>query len=511
MHLIKEHSCRTLNFIGGPKENQENMARENGFRSALKGAGIEPDERRIQSWSWNYTDGIEAFNQSNIQSLLDADAFVCANDRLAAGFIFEAQHFGYHVPEDFLVTGFDNNSFASVIYPLLTTVDRDRIASGRKCCATLIKAIRKEEIHHFTRLEASTIFSQSCGCDYNDHEKNRAARNAQTESSLYKEALTADIYAMEKDLSSCNNAEEYYSKLYQYVSYLKCASFYMMINEGSFCNSISSDVQFRKEGYDEYSAIHLAIEDDVRVPEKEIMFPTRELIPFRPESSGHLYLISPLHFQDQCIGYCVSVDTLNLLEYNRHFDWLNAVNLTLNIVHEKRTLSILNDKLNLLYMKDAMTGLYNRFGYTMKAMDMFRENILSQDSTMVMFLDIDNLKMINDNFGHEHGDLAIRTVSAAICAEIPEDFIPVRYGGDEFVIIGKCNNFSIAESLRNKLIRHLDEYNEHSSNRYQVTASIGYTIAEPGNSKTLDDYVKLADATMYEGKKQFKLAQKNSH
>ncbi|NCB33466.1 MAG: LacI family transcriptional regulator, partial [Erysipelotrichia bacterium] len=61
-HLINEHGCRILNYIGGPADNHENIARRNGFRSALKEAGIEPEERRIQSWSWDYTDGIEAFN-----------------------------------------------------------------------------------------------------------------------------------------------------------------------------------------------------------------------------------------------------------------------------------------------------------------------------------------------------------------------------------------------------------------------------------------------------------------
>jgi diguanylate cyclase (GGDEF)-like protein len=176
----------------------------------------------------------------------------------------------------------------------------------------------------------------------------------------------------------------------------------------------------------------------------------------------------------------------------------------MNIVHEKRLMQILNDKLNTLYMEDAMTGLYNRYGYAMKAVDIFRRNQAAGDATMVMFLDLNRLKHINDTFGHEHGDLAIRTVAAAIRETTPKEFIPIRYGGDEFVIIGRCNDPAEAESLKQKLLSYLQEYNQKSVNHYDVTAAIGYIIAQPDASAPLDDYVRQADAIMYQAKERFR-------
>ena len=503
-HLIEKHHCETLSYIGGPDFDYENRERCRGFCKACTDHGIALDERRIHHYSWSNSDGCRAFHEFRNQQLLDADAYICANDDLAIGFINEAQAAGFNVPKDFLVTGFDCSPYANVFSPNLTTVDREKESAGYKACDLLLKAIGGIQIPHQTVLKSSCIFSESCGCKSRNTERSRRDRCQAVESVLAKDMLTAELNIMETVLTKCGSLEAYYHNLAAYVQMLHARAFYLMINESELRKTPGINTAYRNHGYDDFMYVSLMMENNEEIAHSGHRISTRSIVPSLLDGKSHMYLISPVHFQDRCMGYCVSVDSLDLIRRDRYFDWLNNLNTTLNIMHEKRLLQILNDKLNMLYMEDSMTGLYNRFGYSMKAVDIFRENEVNGDSTLVLFLDLNDLKMINDTYGHEHGDLALRTMADAIRACVPEGFIPVRYGGDEFLIIGRCNRRKTADDLNKALSDYLEQYNKTSKNPYKVTCSAGYTLAKPFSGDSLDSYVQQADKIMYKAKKKFK-------
>ena len=79
--------------------------------------------------------------------------------------------------------------------------------------------------------------------------------------------------------------------------------------------------------------------------------------------------------------------------------------------------------------------------------------------------------------------------------------ITVRYGGDEFLIIGTVENDAEAEQFREKLIAELKNVNDTSGLPYEIEASIGFVLTDAKDKKELDDYVKEADDLMYEVKK----------
>ena len=118
-----------------------------------------------------------------------------------------------------------------------------------------------------------------------------------------------------------------------------------------------------------------------------------------------------------------------------------------------------------------------------------------------MFVDINYMKRINDEFGHIHGDNAIKTVAESITRNVKEDWIAVRYGGDEFLIVGPDCDEQGAKQVREKILEYLDEKNHDGSQPYRISASCGYVITDPGKQKTLQDYVQEADRMMYEIKK----------
>ena len=161
----------------------------------------------------------------------------------------------------------------------------------------------------------------------------------------------------------------------------------------------------------------------------------------------------------------------------------------------------LNKELTRIYDKDPMTGLYNRFAYESKAIPLFEESVRRYQPMMVMFVDINYMKRINDQFGHEHGDNAIKTVAEAIMANSGWGWIPVRFGGDEFLLIAPNCGEEEAAKVRQAILDYLDKKNHDGTKPYQISASCGYVVTDPNGTMTLQEYIKEADKLMYENKK----------
>ena len=162
-----------------------------------------------------------------------------------------------------------------------------------------------------------------------------------------------------------------------------------------------------------------------------------------------------------------------------------------------------NLRLKLLYDKDSMTGLYNRFGYENKALPLYEESKKKKSRVTVLFVDINSMKQINDNYGHEQGDVAIRTVAGSITDNLQKDWVAVRYGGDEFLVIVPDCGKQKAASVKKRIEDRIEERRKESGLKYPLTASIGFVTSDPVKrpDAKLWDYVREADALMYDIKK----------
>ena len=121
---------------------------------------------------------------------------------------------------------------------------------------------------------------------------------------------------------------------------------------------------------------------------------------------------------------------------------------------------------------------------------------------MVMFVDINYMKRINDQFGHLHGDNAIKTVAESIKSVLKKDWIAVRFGGDEFLLIATDCDMDQAAQVRRDILSYLDIKNYDGSQPYTISASCGYVITNPDIPSNLQEYVKEADNLMYQIKQE---------
>ena len=153
---------------------------------------------------------------------------------------------------------------------------------------------------------------------------------------------------------------------------------------------------------------------------------------------------------------------------------------------------------------DALTGLYNRsFFFTTMEQEIRRSDRMGRGFTMLM-LDLDDLKPVNDTFGHQWGDRLLKAIADTIRRTIRFTDAAARYGGDEFVILLPETDATGGYVVGEKLRRDIYALTLHAADRnVRSSVSIGI-VAYPDDGNTIEQLVAAADVAMYEAKRRGK-------
>jgi diguanylate cyclase (GGDEF)-like protein len=159
-----------------------------------------------------------------------------------------------------------------------------------------------------------------------------------------------------------------------------------------------------------------------------------------------------------------------------------------------------------LVARDGLSGLMNRRAFDEHLLRVWQHALRDQRSIAVLMIDIDHFKRYNDDFGHQAGDLALRSVARIIqgFARRPLD-LAARYGGEEFAVIlydlALQHVQEMAESLR-KGVQNLQikPHEAEAALEREVTVSVGVGLAAPVIGRTPQGAVQLADEALYEAK-----------
>jgi len=156
---------------------------------------------------------------------------------------------------------------------------------------------------------------------------------------------------------------------------------------------------------------------------------------------------------------------------------------------------------------DTLTGVNNRRFFEQRMDEEIIRSLRTGDSLSCLFIDIDFFKKVNDNFGHQVGDMALRHVAETLRSQLRSNDILARYGGEEFVAIlptaSETKGVEVAERMRQSVASaYLEIANEES---IDLTVSIGvstFVVEEPGVSKPLDraKLIEVADKALYQAK-----------
>ena len=514
-HLVSDHQCKKLYMLTGPKDYVVSEARAEAFCEQMSVEGLDASKETIFYGNFWYNSGEDFANQLISGEIPLPDAVVCANDYMAVGLTNRLVSEGIQVPEQVRITGYDATTDAIFNTVSITTYTPDVYSMAAQAVNQIHTQIDPEipeaEVEILPHYGLRT--GASCGC----------VQNADDLRFLQGSSLNPDERKQNPDGSLAVNDMQGLNESYMFetlsviqdkaqiletiteVSYLlqPYRRFYLVLR-----NDWSDPDGRCVNGYPETMRCVIRCipqneteseeEERYSIDSEKYCFPTKQMLPALDEARDEpvTFYFLPSHFSDDTIGFAVLQTTMDA---KRTADavstlWLRNVN---NSLHMVRIVSKLID----YSIRDSMTGLLNRRG-----MDMMynrrKEHLNPDDHVLVWVIDMDGLKYINDHFGHEHGDVGIITIAEVIRMVAGKDDIPVRTGGDEFVLIAAGN---LTEQDGQDRIRKFeqilaDKNAAQTSRPFDITASIGFVCFPASEMNALEEKMKEADRLMYEYK-----------
>ena len=183
-----------------------------------------------------------------------------------------------------------------------------------------------------------------------------------------------------------------------------------------------------------------------------------------------------------------------------YYDIHCAIVKALENLFKQQQLEKALQKLQDLYNRDSLTGVYNRIAYAEMIQPAFANYNCQGVVCAVVFVDADDFKTINDTYGHEFGDKVLKQIASVLNEECPEKGYVCRYGGDEFLAFFPHATPARANSYQERVKARLKEAH--------ISISMGIKLTHGSIDATLDEYLSMADQSMYEQKQAHKRARR---
>ncbi len=504
-HVIKDHGAKKLFMVAGFKDNIYSEERIAAFRAALEKNGIpfEPDNVGYGCF-WELPT-LELMKKWFIQEKREVpDAIICANDFMAitvSGFL---QEIGIKIPQDCIITGFDGINQTEYLPPNITTCKQDFDKMGKLITETIIMLDNGEKISGSFKVDFNIVYSQSCGCiktSFANVSHSIQALMSSLRLSDERQKMVCTAQATIPRIADVNFLPKVLMDKFRF----KTCVFALNENifsppdfgscyKGENCFGENVDILFHRYEETEYQ--------QCRIPLNKLL-PRYDLLMEKIDP----IVICCANFNDMVMGYCVFQPEADIDEYEKMHSIMSTIGSALGNFYSRMQIRSINSELvaantelRKLSQRDFMTGLFNRRGF----FDKLDKNIADKNNygntLIIISADLDELKYINDNFGHAEGDNAIITVGKALLSSSLHSEICARFGGDEFcvaVIINKGEPPLFFEDFKDRFLDFLKDYNQKSGKPYTVRASIGYkSDVISGNLNTLE-MIKTADENMY--------------
>ncbi len=495
-HMYEVHGSRRFVFAGGPLGNYENEQRVKAYKDVLEGYGLSIDENPVFYGDYGFDDGIKLFRRYMSDGNKLPDVFICASDNIAAGICTEAESWGYSVPEDFRVTGFDNLDKAAYFKPQITTVDHNRGHITQGAMQVLIDIWEGKHVDRFNYIDTKCIFTESCGCpnsgmvDYREYMKGQIIYGVQ------KGNDDERISDLESSIATYTRFEDMYQCMGEFMKGYDCDGFFIVVDD--YLTNVRSKTRMAVTGYNHSNMSVVYARDGER---KMKIGSVAELHSYlnRTGKNCH-YMFTPIHFKQYTVGYTILKNPRFLYFNSLFYDLHNILVKGLESQHAHVRLENANKKLKEIYNKDQLTGIYNRIAFAETIAPSFTRYYKEGVTCAVAFVDVDKFKQINDTYGHEYGDEVLKKVANLLQKNCPKNGYACRYGGDEFIIFFPYATEESAAEVKQAINK--------DAAAIDVSLSIGVVLSSEDHGGDINKYFEVADKYMYEEKMRHKKEEK---
>ncbi len=516
-HLITVHHRKRFALLDVAKAAQDAQSRRMIFLTVLAEHGIEFDESRVITGNFGYYSTIQALEEyRKRKGGFDFDTVVALNDEMAFACIDCLKKYGLRVPEDVLVTGFDNANRAMMGVPPLTTVDQNIELQAALAADKLCDVIEGKDFELITTVCSRPVYRQSCGC-------------LSRKDGYFKERSQSGLIMNSRYDDRGFGLAEWYVRRGEFIQVIKMFTS-MQVNDSldEFRSHLNSDmvafgiesaaivlfenpISMDKEFYftlPDSAMVFTAMDgetgfalDDQSPPVK--FHPRKQILPdYILSSLDGMYVVA-LFRNSVLYGYMlfrpgqfdITVYTMVCRVISNN---LASSYVLSKSAEEKKEL---NDKFSIVHaisVTDEMTGLMNRRGFLSLAEKALDASKASQGSGIVIYGDIDGLKKINDNHGHAAGDKAIIAEAQLLKNAFRSTDVIGRMGGDEFAIVAPSLGIKKYMEIRKNLDKACEAWNRESGESFTLSISLGYvSYPSMGVGYDLKNLLDMADNALY--------------
>jgi len=505
-HFIKEHGADEIVYVSGALHRPEGEKRYRAYCDAMRAHGLPIKEENIFVGDFA-TEGGQIAAKKMLKRKELPKYIICGNDAMAVAIIDIFKKQGIRIPEDVKIAGFDDAELCELQNPSLTSVNKNQHYVGYQAVKEILLQLEGNPQKNYD-VPCELVIRRSCGCNGIEIYDLEKLKDRYLHNHVHTQR-TADILRnMSAEYSGMECPEDLVKATAKYLEELDMERFYLCLCErdrlfGMVEETLNGSVDLMQASIDYTPEITIPLAYEEGEFRTYGAFPKGMVLPeeCRKRDAGNFYVVVPIYYQKWCYGYCVCGNSRFPLDSSMFYACVMNIGIGLENIRKWMLLKDTVNRLNDMWVYDTMTGIYNRAGFYHHARGRFLEYKEKCERIFIIFVDVDGLKPINDTLGHDAGDNLIREMAEAVKMTVNENRIGMRYGGDEFVMFGKCLEGETEESILTELRANMLARNENSNYPFSLSASLGISIYEAKEVDKLEKLVELADQKMYEEKR----------
>lgn len=424
------------------------------------------------------------------------DAIICVNDSSAIDSCDRLAHYGYSVPEDVIITGFDGIKSATFYTPQLTTCRRDNKSFAKSCMSLIKKYIESKCPPCSVPKKYSVIISESCGCKTLEAKDFRLQARQLYRSLIDIQQHESTIYSWADKVYDCIDLNSIGENLHDNIlpgsSVCLNGNFLSMIRKGETTNPLAPFSS---------NMICIATKDEYYKSHNQELFPLSDMYPKIEShiSEKVMFILQSIYVADKVCGY-YAIKTRSI-SYDAHK--IHRLSRIINIafgtlvsrIEQNHMISRIED----IQYHDPFTELLNIKGLAVRMEEI--HDFARTKRMAVSVYSMAQYKYIYENFGIEDIEEAVTLVSESLQLANASNSIIARISDDEFAVINledpDVDMGNVIVNATAIFFDNIENYNKNQPKDYYVEVNCGCTVAEPGWSNNIQTYLKVASGEMY--------------
>lgn len=493
-HFIEKHNARKICFVTGIMDMVDARERLEGYKKAMKEAGIPVTEDMVYYGDYWRRQGDKIVNYFIKDNMEYPEVIICSNDYMAISVSDALKARGIRIPEDICISGMDNLDVAKMYNPPMTSIAVPFEKMAKKALEDVVALAKGEDVGKDICLLADISYRESCGCQTVEKENVMQAYQEENQSIRY---TAKECIYMSGDFESALSEKECIEWAGIHARRLDVENCFICIR------SKSKEINPEGEEVEKIGIklMHYMNEEGESVY-VDVPFSREKLLPkmFMPMLDEKTNIFVPIHSNNEVYGYCIfqlKKGMKHIMDERFEFLCINMGN-TLKRIYMYYELFSVKDIMH-LYLQDPLTGMYNRRGFERRLISITEYSRRTQKKLAVVSIDMDGLKYINDTFGHMKGDESILRFSKCLSVSLNKTEFCARMGGDEFQAVLLLDEPDRVECFEMQLRKTIADENAMIPEQYCIDASVGIQIVE--DVMNIMECIQLADKKMYENKR----------